>query len=851
MPWQLIHTSSPRGLTSGQSGYCTVARSQDLREGLVSRLEQLSCYEHAVQPGMPVGGASPVIAAYRTLDLRGAKYHVLTRIVDAGLDFTKRTNHLSHHLVFEPGEVTALPSPAAIMALWNGWRSEWREDPRFILPREGSNLHQLPRQFPLPAKTWQRVAGDAGAAAGLLEFSTGCHLKCAPGGEEDLLLLFAETLQLLDPHGLTPGNQWHIPFTTFLQGTDNAADFLWRGCRPGSTEFGRAVSIGNAVDPADIRAPNNELACIARHGRPVVVPRAATAILPGPTDATRPALTLRREPARPPAPVPLRGWSNEEFERTSQESEAEQESSHRKSLVWAAAMFITLMVLAITGWVKPGFLSSRKEGSPTKNDKPIVVPSVAVPPSPNGIAPSNATAPPSTATVAPPPMPRAPPAPKPPPVLTEAARNHLEAQWDDIPTALLVVRGAEPVEFTLGGELESLLEKLLSSSNPVNPADIQCFVQAGPKFLLSGTGAMVIFNPDTTTKRGSIADLFTLDYGAWAAARPSRGRVRIQSRGALSALTAIVFQPAPDKNYAFSPFRLVVLNATARLAPMELHKFFVQPDQGELAASLQTPLREKIFGLQRQLLNSTSFQFDPYKRMGEGTNAPLRSVFYQWESAPAIGDELAFSSHRVRLTAQIADLHAIVSSERVKAANLKRSLDYADDDDFELGAALGIRSKNLHSFSRYCRSGSHPGDRGSFAKYIRQVVEEGVHEGKLKVEPSLITRLGDSSNFEMALAELQTAFGAVSGRSFAAQWHRLASVVDFSEREREKGKLKEELSTAESKAKEAITKAEKLQGRLDQVPKGIEDTDAISLRLLGSDSKLELIRFSGQSSSSP
>ena len=69
MPWQLIYTSAPRGLTSGHSGFCTVARSADLREAVCVRLEQISSYHHLnVSSGVT---RNPRIAAYRILDIRG------------------------------------------------------------------------------------------------------------------------------------------------------------------------------------------------------------------------------------------------------------------------------------------------------------------------------------------------------------------------------------------------------------------------------------------------------------------------------------------------------------------------------------------------------------------------------------------------------------------------------------------------------------------------------------------------------------------------------------------------------------------------------------------------------------
>src|SRR5437867_9020143 len=108
MARQLIYTSALRTLVPGQSGYGTVARSTDLREALIQRLEQISYYQHIGAPGT---GAtqSHVVSAYRILDFRGSRYHILSRIQDAGLDFTSRTNHLAHHLVFEPVELAGVP----------------------------------------------------------------------------------------------------------------------------------------------------------------------------------------------------------------------------------------------------------------------------------------------------------------------------------------------------------------------------------------------------------------------------------------------------------------------------------------------------------------------------------------------------------------------------------------------------------------------------------------------------------------------------------------------------------------------------------------------------------------------
>ena len=233
MAWQLIFTSAPRTLTAGQSGYGTVARSADLREALIQRLEQLSYFEHWTPSAAET---PPVICAYRILDLRGAKFHVLTRIQDAGLDFTHRTNHLAHHLVFGPEELARLPSPAVILRYWPGWRGAWREEPRWLTPGDSASLAQLPRTMALPAQTWQKVTGDAGSAAALLErtVASGCYLICDATEQQLLLELFAESLELLDPEGQVPAQKWQLPFTTCLQTADYLGEFRWRAIIDGS-----------------------------------------------------------------------------------------------------------------------------------------------------------------------------------------------------------------------------------------------------------------------------------------------------------------------------------------------------------------------------------------------------------------------------------------------------------------------------------------------------------------------------------------------------------------------------------------------------------------------------------------
>lgn len=282
MPWQLIFTSLSRGLDAGRSGYCTAARSRDLRERLVPMVEKLSAYHH-----LDAAPSQPRIAAFRIIRLGDDTYFVLSRIQDAGLDYTRRNNYLAHHLIFTPEEARSLPSPAEILLGWKGWRQRWDESPRFLEETDQffpSDV-ALPPEPPLPARCWQELAGDAGCASVPLAGGRSLGFRIASGAEEKLLQLYRETTALLPP-----GQPWQRTFTTFLQSTDNPQDVQWAGLPPRAraTQFAQLLDL---TAPGKIPGPNDSLAQRARTGRN---PIGLTASAPG-----RTPLSVKRQPATP------------------------------------------------------------------------------------------------------------------------------------------------------------------------------------------------------------------------------------------------------------------------------------------------------------------------------------------------------------------------------------------------------------------------------------------------------------------------------------------------------------------------------------------------------------------------
>lgn len=198
-----------------------------MREALTLQLEKFSYYQHLSLSG---GQERPIYSS-RVLDIRGSRYHVLSRIQDAGLDFTGRTNFLAHHLVFTPEEIRQFPSPPIILARWSGWLNKWNQEPQSLENEDWSGLAGISGTASVPATTWQQVTGDAVNGYGLLESRAGIAIRVDNLKEDKILELFAESLELLelrDPRRDFRVTAWQYTFTTSMQDQDNPADFRWR-----------------------------------------------------------------------------------------------------------------------------------------------------------------------------------------------------------------------------------------------------------------------------------------------------------------------------------------------------------------------------------------------------------------------------------------------------------------------------------------------------------------------------------------------------------------------------------------------------------------------------------------------
>jgi hypothetical protein len=201
-----------------------------MAKNLAERLESLSGYRQAFTAGDPRAGLNPVNYAHAIVTVGGRRYHVLSRVCDAGLDYTQRSNKLAHHVALEREEAAAAPEgPAWVLAAPGFCETSWKGSPQ-ILP-----LGRLPTADRRPAAVctaWQEATGDAGWAGVLAEAGEAGRTQSvifAAGTE--LLPLVVEALSLLPPE-----KRWEVTFSTYFTKLAAGTDCHWRFLLDGTPE---------------------------------------------------------------------------------------------------------------------------------------------------------------------------------------------------------------------------------------------------------------------------------------------------------------------------------------------------------------------------------------------------------------------------------------------------------------------------------------------------------------------------------------------------------------------------------------------------------------------------------------
>jgi hypothetical protein len=828
MAWQLIYTSAPRTLTAGQSGYGTVARSAEMRDALVQRLEQLSYYSHWTIPG-ETSTPHPVICAYRVIDVRGSKYHLLSRIQDAGLDFTKRTNHLAHHLVFEPHELDNLPSPTIIFQRWDRWCLEWQGDPRWLDAQDWGNLARLPRFAPGVAHRWLEMAGDAGAAARLLEPTVGpsCNLVVDAGGEKTLVELLGESLRLLDPEGRSPARCWQRTFTNCLQSEDQITDFQWRGVCVGSPAWQTAQR--NALplsDPRTLTAPNTPLAELARQGSIPVIAIPSTRSAPR-QNRVLDTLTAARPPQMGLKPSAASSAGNawtqasdpdylkpKSAAASRRKLDASQDSA-RRYLV--AAIVIAVAVL-VAGSIWLGFFRPRHPASPPPPEQSTTNTHGTTTPAGES---SNALAVVADHQVA---------------LLTNGVldtpvesrdlREQWDRQFDGIDTYLVLAGDSDNVPLPHITALEQFLARMAKENPALAQDQVECLVQANSLSLKPRDAHIASVEINRTSKELMIAADSWLSvkiaFDRWSDNPKETLWLRKVEPTPLSAKglqsVTFTFQPKGAAR-SITPVRLVVVAHDASPAPIELTNLANIPlliaDQTNLPKSLHPDLWQRLRGFQ---ISPARYELRSYL----SSNAVLDLHQTLKFKFPAHGAGLNFSELRLMVTRELEQTQKILDRNQSELA----SLNGESVQSLQLGPA---------SLGGYARSKRAPLTRELYLEYLINSLPR--QNPKLN---GVIRDLSDPTHRRKALRELSR-YVTLPGSTemldqsrpdyFLDLWSSLPS--------------QEKLNALHQQELNAASRIKSLQSQLDLIPADTAQVARASLFLVDpAGQRVELIRIS-------
>jgi hypothetical protein len=220
MAFQLVYTSAAKLLTAGQSGFGTVARSKSITPLLVSAIERVS--QFASMRGLD---SRRIIHVHRRITAGSNRFHVLTRIVDAGADYSGRTNHIAHHLVISQEEAARAATrgitPADVLQQFP-WLARWEGNARFFEAAEDIALESFrPDGLNAGRQSWASATGTA-AHSRLLswEGAPRTGVLIVPDAVDRLALL-AEALVEFGPQS------WSRSFTTSLETTDELSELEW------------------------------------------------------------------------------------------------------------------------------------------------------------------------------------------------------------------------------------------------------------------------------------------------------------------------------------------------------------------------------------------------------------------------------------------------------------------------------------------------------------------------------------------------------------------------------------------------------------------------------------------------
>lgn len=221
MIFELLYTSVPKGLKPGAKGYCTVLTTEGIPSALLERLEGYCGYRHLFSPGSP---DNPEAFGHRILNLAGNTWHILSRVADAGSDYSGRSNLIGHFMAISQDELKGISAgPTSFMMSDGFFRTVLEGEPRRVSESETRKRLGNVTDKIQQALTWATVTGHAGWAGRLVQVTEETSDSIAL-----VYPLRTKTLKLLDEAAsiLPKHKQWDITFNTFF--TKSGEECRWR-----------------------------------------------------------------------------------------------------------------------------------------------------------------------------------------------------------------------------------------------------------------------------------------------------------------------------------------------------------------------------------------------------------------------------------------------------------------------------------------------------------------------------------------------------------------------------------------------------------------------------------------------
>ena len=357
MALQLIYTSAPRLLQAGRTGFGTVAKHAAIRGALQSEIERFSQFSR--QEGLR---PDRVIFQYRSLSISGAQFHVISRLKDAGSDYTGRTNHIAQHVIFSSAEAHAATAagitPADVIFNLNArsfWCDSWHAAPIEFGPEEEIALSSISPAITLPATYWQELTGTPDSAAILAPGQTAesCWVIYAPGHGEQLLALLGESL-LLHP------NPWRISFANEFQPTDRVDEIAWRGIPADSpvriTATQSVRPILDLTHPAGLPSPVPEFtakAALAYHQESDWQGNLGQIVAPSPTSGVVEEAFVRKAGHQPPpgkrTERPIASKSPQSLKGLKRQAQKKEDRQPRSPIALYLTITAALVAVALAG----------------------------------------------------------------------------------------------------------------------------------------------------------------------------------------------------------------------------------------------------------------------------------------------------------------------------------------------------------------------------------------------------------------------------------------------------------------------------------------------------------------------